>query len=174
MWNWQNLTDKKLIELVVEHSILFKFSNRFYYDQLKKDNLWDGKSLQSSSWYAEKRIMNSDAEGLSEFSADSSNSIPIWCAAALTERNLSHPRRTMSARKHIRQFCDNLPPPQFTPQVFHPVPLSTVYLLRRFDALDTINNFEILNILAFHYSTKSVNVYYSKVIYSILSIKSSK
>ena len=34
------------------------------------------------SWCAEKLITNSDAEGLSEFVADSSNSIPIWCATA--------------------------------------------------------------------------------------------
>ena len=40
---------------------------------------------------------------------------------------------------HIRQFCANLPPPV-------PPPPPTVQLHRRHDALDTINNFEILNI----------------------------
>ena len=35
------------------------------------------------SWYEEKRITNSDAEGLSEFRAYNSNSIPIWCTTAL-------------------------------------------------------------------------------------------
>ena len=37
-----NITDKKLIKLVAERSILFDLSNQLYYDQLRKDNVWDG------------------------------------------------------------------------------------------------------------------------------------
>ena len=57
--------------------------------------------------------------------------------------------------KHTRQHSDNFPPPQFTPPILltHPspslrffTPNSSSSIPRRLDALNTIYNFEILNI----------------------------
>ena len=62
---------EKLIDLVAECSILFDLINRIV------------DHFRVPIWCAEKRITNSDAKGLSELRADSSNSIPIWCATAL-------------------------------------------------------------------------------------------
>ena len=58
-----------------------------------------------SRWSAEKRITNFDAEGLSKFRTNSSNSFQIWCATDLTKSLvLKDDRRVRIGRLGIRFY----------------------------------------------------------------------
>ena len=73
----------------------------------------------------------------------------ITAATHYTSRKPRLEPRLYRSGRYIRQFRANLPPPQFTPPVLHPSSPTytpTVHLLRKLDALNTINNFKILNI----------------------------